>query len=479
MASLDAFLADLDDLNEEEDEGEEEEIIEEEDDDDGDIDMLAETGGGGAAGTSGLLASSRMASLMEKIEAYMVADAGDGVVAPPAAPQDDAGAVYALIVQCNEIAVDIDNEVEALAKHIRDDYAKRFPELESLIPNPLDFARVVLKIGNEADLTQVDLTGILPSATIMVVTVTSSTTIGTELPPQALAAVSERCEQVLALSDNKQRILAFVESKMAIVAPNVVAIVGAATAAKLVGAAGGMSKLAELPSTVVQILGSKKRALAGMSTSTQVTHSGCISQCDIILNTPPGLRPKVVRMVAGKVTLAARADAYQNSGDGSVGQKFRDEIEMRSAKLSEPPPPKDVRPLAVPPESSGKRRGGRRLRKMKERMGMTHMRQLSNRVRFGQEEDMTSDGMLGVGMLGKSQQGGKVKVNAQKQQLLSEKNKRARLAGSSGSTNGLASSLAFTPVQGIELVNPSAAGDSKEGTETYFSQTAAFFQRGM
>ena len=53
-------------------------------------------------------------------------------------------------------------------------------------------------------------------------------------------------------------------------------------------------------------------------------------------------------MPAGKVTLAARADAYQNSGDGSVGQKFRDEIEMRSAKLSEPPPPKDVRPLAVP-----------------------------------------------------------------------------------------------------------------------------------
>ena len=33
-------------------------------------------------------------------------------VAPPAAPQDDAGAVYALIVQCNEIAVDIDNEVQ-------------------------------------------------------------------------------------------------------------------------------------------------------------------------------------------------------------------------------------------------------------------------------------------------------------------------------------------------------------------------------
>ena len=40
---------------------------------------------------------------------------------------------------------------------------------------------------------------------------------------------------------------------------------------------------------------------------------------------------------------------------------------------------------------------------------MTHMRQLSNRVKFGEEEDMTSDGMLGVGMLGKAQQTGKVR----------------------------------------------------------------------
>ena len=40
------------------------------------------------------------------------------------------------------------------------------------------------------------------------------------------------------------------------------------------------------------------------------------------------------------------------------------------------------------------------------------------------------------------------------------------------------SSLAFTPVQGIELVNPSQKQDSKEGTETYFSKQAAFFAGG-
>ena len=106
---------------------------------------------------------------------------------------------------------------------------------------------------------------------------------------------------------------------------------------------------------------------------------------------------------------------------------------------------------------------------------MSQMRQLTNRVQFGQEEDTTSDGLLGVGMLGKGQTTGKVRVSAKEQKLINEKNKKARTAASSGATGGLASSLAFTPVQGIELVNPSAQAESKEGTETYFSKQAAFF----
>lgn len=79
---------------------------------------------------------------------------------------------------------------------------------------------MVLKLGNEIELTEVDLTGILPSATIMVVTVTASTTIGTPLPEDQLAAVIESCEQVLSLSENKQKMLAFVESRMSVVCPN-------------------------------------------------------------------------------------------------------------------------------------------------------------------------------------------------------------------------------------------------------------------
>ena len=103
---------------------------------------------------------------------------------------------------------------------------------------------------------------------------------------------------------------------------------GTTIAAKLLGAAGGLHKLASLPSTVVQILGSKKRALGGMSTVAIVGNAGFIQYCDIVQNTPPNLRSKVTRLVAGKATLAARCDTYTDKEGGSIGQRFKDEIEV-------------------------------------------------------------------------------------------------------------------------------------------------------
>jgi len=485
MASLDAFLNDLDDLDDEEggpvDDDEEGEDDEGED---GDIDMMAEDGGAdrkSSRAVVGLLRSVKMSDLMGRISVGMgepgaVGDAETGNAGSSSmAADDDDDEDHLLIVRCNEMVVDIDDEVEAIAKTIKDEYAHRFPELDSLILNPLDYARVVLKLGNEIDMSEVDLSGILPSATIMVVTVTASTTIGTPLPEKTLETVIDSCEQVLSLAENKTRLLAFVESKMQSVAPNLSNLVGTAIAAKLIGAAGGLHKLAAMPSTVLQVLGHKKRALGGMAQAQQFVHGGFLGSCDLVQNTPPALRNKVLRLVAGKGTLSARVDTFADKGGGLVGQGFRDDIEVRATKLAEPAPGKVVKALPVPPESSGKRRGGRRLRKMKERYGMTQMRQLSNRVRFGQEEDMSSDGLLGVGMLSKGQQNGKIKISAKEQKLLSEKNKKQRTNASSGASSGLASSLAFTPVQGIELVNPSQKQDSKEGTETYFSKAAAFF----
>ncbi|GJP61001.1 hypothetical protein CLOP_g18209 [Closterium sp. NIES-67] len=167
-----------------------------------------------------------------------------------AGPMDESE--YQLIVDCNGLAVDIDNEITIVHNFIRDNYRLKFPELESLVLHPIDYARVVRRIGNEMDLTVVDLEGLLPSATIMVVSVTASTTTGRPLPDDALQRTMEACDRALALDDAKKKVLRFVESRMGGLAPNLSAVVGSAIAAQLVGVAGGLMALASMPACNIQ-----------------------------------------------------------------------------------------------------------------------------------------------------------------------------------------------------------------------------------
>ncbi|KAJ1386719.1 Prp31 C-terminal [Sesbania bispinosa] len=368
-------------------------------------------------------------------------------------------------------------------------YRLKFPELESLVHHPIDYARVVKKIGNETDLTLVDLEGLLPSAIIMVVSVTASTTTGKPLPEEVLSKTIEACDRALALDSAKKKVLDFVESRMGYIAPNLSAIVGSAVAAKLMGTAGGLAALAKMPACNVQLLGAKKKNLAGFSTATSQFRVGYLEQTEIFQTTPPPLRMRACRLLAAKSTLAARVDSIRGDPSGNNGRAFKDEIRKKIEKWQEPPPAKQPKPLPVPDSEPKKKRGGRRLRKMKERYAITDMRKLANRMQFGVPEESSlgirdwiggekGDGLgEGYGMLGQAGSG-KLRVSIGQSRLAAKvaKKFKEKNYGSSGATSGLTSSLAFTPVQGIELTNPQAhAHQLGSGTQsTYFSETGTF-----
>lgn len=52
--------------------------------------------------------------------------------------------------------------------------------------------------------------------------------------------------------------------------------------------------------------------------------------------------------------------------------------------LKEPPPVKFVKPLPKPIDPPRKKRGGKRVRKMKERYAMTELRKQANRLNFAE-----------------------------------------------------------------------------------------------
>lgn len=61
------------------------------------------------------------------------------------------------------------------------------------------------------------------------------------------------------------QINSFVESKMHKIAPNVSLVLGSETASRLMGLAGGLLPLSKIPACNLEVLGAKKKLLAGYS----------------------------------------------------------------------------------------------------------------------------------------------------------------------------------------------------------------------
>eukprot|EP01087_Luapelamoeba_hula_P019608 TRINITY_DN6513_c0_g1_i2.p1 TRINITY_DN6513_c0_g1~~TRINITY_DN6513_c0_g1_i2.p1 ORF type:complete len:525 (-),score=100.12 TRINITY_DN6513_c0_g1_i2:44-1468(-) len=443
-----------------------------------------------------LRSEGRLHALLEKIKVFQSKMETEHDMARLAGPIEHSDE-YQLVVEATNMTTEIADEISIVHKFIRDHYAKKFPELESLVMNPVDYAHTVKRIGNETDLTVIDLSDIMAPATVMVVSVAASTTTGKPVDHEKLAGIIEACNELLALDENMTLILQFVESRMAYIAPNLSAVVGSSIAAKLMGVAGGLSALSKLPANTIQVLGPKRMIQTGFSTMSRA-HAGFINDTDVVQTTPRSLQEKARRLISGKCTLAARVDAFQDTPGGEVGRRLRDEVEKKIEKWQEPPPPKAVKPLAAPDSAPKKRRGGKRVRKLKEQYQMTEMRRQANRMSFGVEAEATyGNASLGMGMLSSQGGNGRVRI-AQADKNILKSNKRARLAGGTTTTtsqtfsglktpagmpmdsgSGIATSLAFTPVQGIELNDPLAAQRRiREANERYFGSGSGFMQVG-
>ena len=475
-----------------------------------------------------------LSAVPQKIEYYKTL--------PPEQQTQNIGSIednpeYKLLTQSNTLSTSIDGEIILVHKFIRDHYSVRFPELETLIQNPLEYAKTVAIIGNgpmeniraisesKDNLVGQSLRQVLDGPSLMVVTVEATTTGGTPLSEKELATVRRASEMTLHLDRAKKTLTDYVQSRMSIFAPNLTTLIGSLTAAQLLNYAGGISGLAKTPACNIPPLGSSKKSptTLGLATNTGVRHQGFLYANDIIRDVPADLKKQAMRILAAKIVLAARVDQAHEATAGEQGLAFSDEVDKRIAKLSEAAPNKGVRALPAPDEKPARKRGGRRARKAKEATAMTDLRKAQNRMVFGKEEAEVGfgDSVKGLGMIGQENDG---RIRAQQvdqrtRAKLSKKNagwgaatpvggtasslrgfgggalgtastlKAAGLRAAGvggmktqvGGVGGTASTIAFTPVQGLELVDPKVReemGRKRGVEEDRWFQSGTFTQVG-
>jgi len=292
------------------------------------------------------------------------------------------------------------------------------------------------------------------------------------------------------LGAHRMKMHQFVELRMALIAPNLCRIVGAGTAAMLVSQAGGIGPLSKQPACNVLILGKQKKTLSGFSSSTILPHAGYIYYHPIVQSLPQDLRRKAARLIAAKCTLAARIDSLHLHPDASKGELFSEEIKNKLNKLLEPPPVKSSKALPKPLDKLSKKRGGRRVRKQKERLGLTELRKKQNRMSFGEIQEDIIQGTIGFS-LGQASSGGtssgriraavvdnktRVKMSQKLQKTIERTRQHGGLTSIKSKTiiPGAVSSIAFTPVQGIEIINQPSTESKSGNKSTYFSSSNMF-----
>ncbi|AEB68196.1 MULTISPECIES: ATP-binding protein [Methanothrix] len=115
---------------------------------------------------------------------------------------------------------------------------------------------------------------------------------------------------ILRLMESRKSMEEEVSFRAEELAPNLSALAGPILAARLISRAGGLSRLAKMPSSRVQVMGAEKSLFKHLDGHAPSPKHGIIFRHPAVMGAPRRLRGKVARALAGKLALAARLDYY-------------------------------------------------------------------------------------------------------------------------------------------------------------------------
>jgi nucleolar protein 56 len=121
-------------------------------------------------------------------------------------------------------------------------------------------------------------------------------------------SMGELARAILSLRDSRQHLEDEVAASTACLAPNLSSLAGSVLAARLISRAGSLKRLAEMPSSVIQVMGAEKALFKHLHGKAPSPKHGIIYRHPAVLGTPKSLRGRMARTLAAKLAIAVRLD---------------------------------------------------------------------------------------------------------------------------------------------------------------------------
>jgi len=126
--------------------------------------------------------------------------------------------------------------------------------------------------------------------------------------PSLTEARRKLAELFRAVEGTRHALTKAIEATAPVRAPNVSALLGPELSARMIAQAGGLERLARLPSSTVQVLGAERAFFEHLRGRAPPPRHGLLFLHPAIQSAPKGERGKLARALAGKVSIAARLD---------------------------------------------------------------------------------------------------------------------------------------------------------------------------
>jgi nucleolar protein 56 len=249
-----------------------------------------------------------------------------------------------LVAQAVLSVDDIDKSLNLFMGRIREWYGLHFPELDRIVDKHETYARLVVVLGSKENFTveSLEVEG-LPKIKSKTIAEVARESMGADIGDDDLAKIQDICRNVLKLYSLRQSLENYVDAVMDEVAPNTKTVGGSLLGARLIALAGGLLNLAKLPASTMQVLGAEKALFRSLKTKARPPKHGIIFQHPLIHDAKRWQRGKIARALAGKLTIAARVDAFDGDYAGDELnfdlEKRVEEIKERYATAPPPPPP--------------------------------------------------------------------------------------------------------------------------------------------
>ena len=181
--------------------------------------------------------------------------------------------------------------------------------------------------------------------------------MGAEVNDYDLKQIVDLAEINLKTYESRDSMEKYIDEVMKEIAPNVRELAGATLGARLIALAGSLENLAKKPAITIQVLGAEKALFRSLKTGARPPKHGIIFQHQYLHSAERWQRGKIARALAGKLSIAARVDAF---GGEFIADKLKSSVEKRIAEIKK----KYAKPPARPAKQE---RSFKRFRKEKRR----------------------------------------------------------------------------------------------------------------